>query len=92
MNKTSAVSFEVNFCSVSAQHVDTYNDFCMVNTNSITLTIEEKSPVDLIMLLPIVMGHEDSQSKTYIPKNASNPSPQSYSIPHLSANFFTKIQ
>ena len=33
-----------------------------------------------------------NQSKTYIPKKASRPSPQSYSMPHSSASFRTKMQ
>ena len=33
-----------------------------------------------------------AQSNTYIPKNASNPSPQLYSIPHFSVSSRTKIQ
>ena len=36
--------------------------------------------------------NKKDQSKTYIPKKASSPSPQSYSIPHRSVSFFTKMQ
>lgn len=36
--------------------------------------------------------YRHSEPKTYMPKKASNPSPQSYPISALSASFLTKTQ